>query len=132
MKRLTISIIIIIILSFSFGYYFGTKNKSSNNNNQNSFTYLIGEAKSENSEVNTVKVIFRFDNNDICVESRIVYDFANEELAKVNYEKWKEVELENLIIKDTKVSFSSFDHLNGETKQNVLKSENYTFDEYWF
>ena len=133
----TIIIIIIILISTILFLYMKKNNKENNaeNNTENSnvydcFTYLIynSDRGSNDGLVDSVNLIFAFNEKDICVDYRAIWNFNDEEIAKRSYNQWNEI-YPNVEINSTKVSFNQKSGgVIGETKEEIRNNEYKSFD----
>lgn len=121
-KILIVLVIIIIILVFSLILIKTTNNKTEET--EHLYTYLLYSQTSDgtvNNDLNDMKMIFTFNENNICIDCRIMYDFVNEEDAKLQYENWCEIENnKNVKINSSKVSFNTYNY-NNKTKDEILE-----------
>lgn len=124
MKKFFIGIVILLIVVLTFvGIYYKFENiKNIENKKILNYTYLayILNEGNENESIDSCRLLFAFDENDICVLSRFVWNFKTEEIAKENYQNWKKSELLNLKINGTEVSFNDVEQLN-KTKSEIRK-----------
>ena len=104
--------ILLIIGVYFIGFQFGKISKENNKKysptKTDSRSYVLIEATPEdsNNELISTKILAAFDKDDILVDARFVWEFATEEIAKENYEKWKEVGNSNLSIDSNIVCFN--------------------------
>lgn len=110
---IVIIILLIIILSFAVNYYIANKNFEK-------YTYIVCATSGvlENEELDSTRILFAFNENNMCVLSRFVWDFKTEEIAQKNYQNWKEAEISNLKIIGKKVSFNDEEQL-GKSKEEI-------------
>ena len=92
----TIMIIIIILISTILFIYMKKNNKENNAENSNvydCFTYLIynSDRGSNDGLVDSVNLVFAFNEKDICVDYRAIWTFNDEEIAKRSYNQWNEI-----------------------------------------
>ena len=120
MKKSYIGILILvsIILSFVVNYYIANKNFEK-------YTYIVCATSGvlENEELDSTRILFAFDENNMCVLSRFVWNFKTEEIAQKNYQNWKESEISNLKIIGKEVSFNDEEQL-GKTKEEIKNGFN--------
>lgn len=95
-------------MGFQFGKVSEENNKKYSPPKNDSRSYVLLEATPEdsNNELISTKILAAFDKDDILVDVRFVWEFATEEIAKENYEKWKEVGNSNLSIDSNIVYFN--------------------------
>lgn len=113
-----IIILVIIILSFVVNYYIANKNFEK-------YTYIVCATSGvlENEELDSTRILFAFDENNMCVLSRFVWNFKTEEMAQKNYKNWKEAEISNLKIREKEVSFNDEEQL-GKSKEEIKNGFN--------
>ena len=114
-KKILIFLLMILILIIIIETIFVVKNT---NKPSTAYTYLFFNSPGNDDELKNVGIIYTFDENNICIDERLLWDFANEEIAKENYENWKEIGYKNLEINSNKVSFNATNH-NGLTKEEI-------------
>ena len=122
MKKIFIGIVVFFIAIISFvGIYYKIENiKNIESNKFAKYTYItyVTSGTLDDEDLNSCRLLFAFDENDICVFSRFVWDFKTEEIAKNSYQNWKACQLSNLKINGTVVSFNDVEQLN-KTKSEI-------------
>ena len=104
--------ILLIIGVYFMGFQFGKVSEENNKkysppkNDSRSYVLLEATPEDSNNELISTKILAAFDKDDILVDARFVWEFATEEIAKENYEKWKEVGNSNLSIDSNIVCFN--------------------------
>ena len=104
--------ILLIIGVYFMGFQFGKVSEENNKkysppkNDSRSYVLLEATPEDSNNELISTKILAAFDKDDILVDARFVWEFATEEIAKENYEKWKEVGNSNLSIDSNIVYFN--------------------------
>lgn len=104
--------ILLIIGIYFMGFQFGKVSEENNKkysppkNDSRSYVLLEETPEDSNNELISTKILAAFDKDDILVDVRFVWEFATEEIAKENYEKWKEVGNSNLSIDSNIVCFN--------------------------
>ena len=104
--------ILLIIGVYFMGFQFGKVSEENNKkysppkNDSRSYVLLEATPEDSNNELISTKILAAFDKDDILVDVRFVWEFATEEIAKENYEKWKEVGNSNLSIDSNIVYFN--------------------------
>lgn len=80
---IVVLMILVSVISFKLGSKIDTK-----------YTYAVFSSALENADenLNASKIIFTFNSKGICIDCRIMYDFANKEIADKQYEAWKKIE----------------------------------------
>ena len=114
--------IFIIVGIYFLGVNFG-KNKQKNDKTYLPNTYItcnVINNNQNNQELKSVKYIYSFDQNDICIDFRSVWEFSSEEIANKNYTSWKETGLSNLTKNSTIVSFNDSTR-TGKSKSEILE-----------
>ncbi len=144
-KRFLMSLIVILLIAISFvgGYFLGEKKSNKTEKTQEAkvevktpYTYMIGDVVSDKEDdgIDSIKTIYTFDNNGICVDGRFIWKFDNKEIANENYENWKEAKMENLTIIDELTVMFNEENLIGLTKDEVrsqlIVRDGCTFNEY--
>ena len=125
MKKQTILIIILLLIivgilsanNYFGGFLFG---KSLDTNfDRKDYTHL--EYNSSNEENNMkVSIIYTFNEDNICISSRMKYEFSDTNLANEQYENWKKVEdIKNLEIENNIVCFNGTYNI-GKTKEELI------------
>lgn len=122
-KKILIFLLMILILIIIIETIFVVKNT---NKPSTAYTYLFFNSPGNDDELKNVGIIYTFDENNICIDERLLWDFANEEIAKENYENWKEIGYKNLEINSNKVSFNATNH-NGLTKEEIKDNSTDSF-----
>ena len=125
-KKILIFLLMILILVIIIETIFVIKNT---NKLSAAYTYLFFNSPGSDDELKNVGIIYTFDENNICIDERLLWEFANEEIAKENYESWKEIGYKNLEINSKKVSFNATNH-NGLTKEEIKGNNPESFIEY--
>ena len=128
-----ILIIVLIIGAFLIGLKTGNKNSQLEKTEKAEpsykyIAYYIDGTENNNGLLN-IRTLFTFENNK-CINCRISWEFATEEIATEQYSKWKEVEEnKNLKINSTIVSFDATSFI-GETMEEAITNgfdhQNYT------
>ena len=140
---MSLIVILLIAISFVGGYFLGEKKNNKTEKTQEAkvevktpYTYMIGDVVSDKEDdgIDSIKTIYTFDNNEICVDGRFIWKFDDKEIANQNYENWKEAKMENLtIIDELNVMFND-EKLIGLTKDEVrsqlIARDGCTFNEY--
>ena len=113
-------IIGVYFMGFQFGKISEENNKKYSPPKTDSRSYVLLEATPEdsNNELISTKILAAFDKDDILVDSRFVWEFATEEIAKENYEKWKEVGNSNLSI-DSNIVYFNQDSESSESSKTT-------------
>ena len=98
-------------------------------------SYVMVDMSSDNEQIVLVKRLLAFDKNNKLVDSRIIWEFSTEEIAKQNYENWKEAGNLNLSIKENVVYFNEDITLKYNLDKDSIMSEyinsnKYTITEY--
>lgn len=122
MKKFFIGVVILLtIFCVGIGIYYTVRYvKNIESKKFLDYTYVTYATTEilENEELNSTRLLFTFDENDICVLSRFVWDFKTEDIAQKNYQNWKECGMSNLKINGTKVSFNDVEQV-GKTKNEI-------------
>ena len=122
-KKILIFLLMILILVIIIETIFVIKNT---NKLSAAYTYLFFNSPGSDNELKNVGIIYTFNENNICIDERLLWEFANEEIAKENYESWKEIGYKNLEINSNKVSFNATNH-NGLTKEEIKDNSTDSF-----
>ena len=72
-------------------------------------------------------MLYTFDENDICTDCKMQWTFANEEIAKTQYENWVKAGEANLKIDGNMVSFNANNEV-GKTKTEITSSQKGNFE----
>ena len=75
-----------------------------------------------NENETKAEIIYTF-KDDKCVSERFKYIFKDEKTANEQYEKWKELDMINLVITGNEVCFNADSHI-GKTRQEILDNTN--------
>lgn len=98
------------------------------NESQEHNTYLeYNLIKSDEKDLVDLNMLYTFDENDICTDCRIQWTFANEEIAKTQYENWVKAGEANLKIDGNMVSFNANNEV-GKTKTEITSSQKGNFE----
>ena len=119
---ITIVSILIIVGIYFLGVSFGKTSKE-NEKNYLPNTYItcnVINNNSNNQELKSVKYIYSFDQNNICIDFRAIWEFSSEEIADKNFSSWKETGLSNLTQNSTIVSFNDVTR-TGKSKSEILE-----------
>lgn len=81
-----------------------------------------------NENETKAEIIYTF-KDDKCVSERFKYIFKDEKTANEQYEKWKELDMINLVIHGKEVCFNAYSHI-GKTKQEILDNINIEYTIY--
>ena len=85
-KKIITIIVLIILLVISFSLLVSEKTKSTTQGTELQYTYLLLKpSETMDSELNDCKQILTFDENDLCVDCRFLYDFKDELRAQEQY-----------------------------------------------
>lgn len=129
-KKIIIIILLIILLVISFSLLVSEKKKNTTQGAELQYTYLLLKpSETMDSELIDCKQILTFDEKDICIDSRFLYEFKDIGTAKVQYDEWKATEndenssLKNVQIKENVVTFNALNN-NGLTKTSFLEETN--------
>ena len=85
---MSLIVILLIAISFVGGYFLGEKKSNKTEKTQEAkvevktpYTYMIGDVVSDKEDdgIDSIKTIYTFDNNGICVDGRFIWKFDNEE-----------------------------------------------------
>lgn len=117
-KNVLIIFIIIVVIALVSIIIF--KFNTNNDVKKEYCTYLVYNSTEEEKKENldSVNMVFAFNSENICVDCRMVWTFNTEEIAKENYENWKNVGLSNLKIESNKVAFNADEQI-GKTKDEI-------------
>ena len=134
-KKIITIIVLIILLVISFSLLVSEKTKSTTQGTELQYTYLLLKpSETMDSELNDCKQILTFDENDLCVDCRFLYDFKDELRAQEQYNTYMsnheiliesnmEPGLFNIQKNGTKVTFNTKDY-RGNPKSSFLSEDN--------
>lgn len=126
MKKNILNVVIIIFILILILYVWKISVKTSDT----MYTYLLLEANDNMSdELCNFKQVITFDKNDICIDTRLLYEFKDEAKAKAQYNSWLTISnqensnIKNVCINSTTVTFNTTSH-NGSQKSEFLEMTN--------
>ena len=120
-----IILVLILIILCSLSLYKNSKNTT--------FSYLLLQTVTISEDLVDCKQILTFDENDICIDCRLLYEFKEEDLAQKQYEDWIEIpnnlsKMVNINKNATIITFNSTNY-NGSHKSEFLNSSQNTYIE---
>ncbi len=120
-KNLIIVVLIVAIAVLMFG-----EKPVTGKVGEMSYTYLLwNSSENTNEDVVNCMEILTFNENNVCIDTRILYEFKEEEIAKEQYERWNLMASDigsgtkNVQINFKTVTFNSNSH-NGMNKSEIL------------